>query len=359
MRRAWTCILTATGLTAQMMTVVSPNAFSNVEAPRWNFAPCATATSRYLQIHSDLGSAPLILRKLALRRDGSITTGIAPFQLTVEMYMGAARPFDAPSWVFADNFVGGRTQVITRKTVTLQSPPSAAAPAPFDIAFALDVPFVYLGGATSLAWQLDLPANIGSSTVGAMDAFVPPVNVSIGTTTGPGCFPSGLSSYIMEHVIGVCDTGGKLAIGGLVRSAQPYAPVVLSLGLSDPNLSVMGLCSPLHTDLALVVPLGVADWSGFVGASVSGPLWGGAFGFAFPNALPGGQLYSQTHSLDLGRTDAVKVANSDGQVITLPQVSVGNLYPVTRLWSDYTLSPYAMFLVGSNIGYGLVTEFTY
>jgi hypothetical protein len=150
-----------------------------------------------------------------------------------------------------------------------------------------------------------------------------------------------------------------LSVGGIVTCAQPYAPVVLSLGLGDPNLTIPGLCSPLHTDLTLVLPLGVSDWAGFVGASRPEPLLGGPFGFGFPNVLPGSVIYSQAHCLDAGRTDPIKIANSNGHALRLPQITPGDVQPVTRLWMDNLMSPNAVFVMGSNIGYGLVTEFSF
>jgi hypothetical protein len=78
-----------------------------------------------------------------------------------------------------------------------------------------------------------------------------------------------------------------------------------------------------------------------------------------PNLVPGVRLYFQAHALDTNSSYAVKVANSHGSVLDVPPISPGMLQPVTRLHNQTPSIGEAKFLGTSNVGYGLVTEFTY
>lgn len=70
----------------------------------------------------------------------------------------------------------------------------------------------------------------------------------------------------------------------------------------------------------------------------------------------------QAHSIDLGRADPIPVCNSNGASFTVPSPSPGTPVKSTRLYT-FNLQgptfPRATPLAGGNVGWSVITEFTY
>ena len=152
------------------------------------------------------------------------------------------------------------------------------------------------------------------------------------------------------------DMGGTLLFNFTVANGPLSAPVFLSLGTTNPNLAVPGLCSNLATDLAVIYPLGLTSAAGatsFHNAGLSA--------VAIPNTIPGGTVFAQAHAFDAGRPDPIQVCNSQGRQLAIPTSNLSNVVLATRLFSQLggTAATESLFFFGTIVGHALVTEFTY
>jgi hypothetical protein len=348
-------------IAAAQSTFVSPAGTASVEGNSQNSAPfVAGGPFHYLQIHSDL-PGPMVIRQLAFRRD-SRYPGAGTRELELELWMGDSVAFDRPSWMISRNYIGPRNRVVARQRMFLGPIASPTTPAPFEIRVPLDVPFPFAGRGASLAWEIAVYAAWSSSSQFPrfLDAEGSSVTTSSSFTTGAGCSVVNQTSGPMTLRIFLADIGGALSLGGSVTWAPRNAPILLALGRSNPSLPVPGLCAPLYTDLMVVMPLGMTDRTGFYGAdsSSSGP--GGPFAWSMLNPAPGATIYAQAHALDTGSRFLIPLASSDGRQLAIPYPSSGAIARVTRIYNSYgVLVEEANFMGASNLGYGLVTEFTY
>jgi hypothetical protein len=317
--------------------------------------------TRYQQIHRDLRGTPRIMNRLAWRRDGGSTFNtVDTHTFDCEVLMSHSLPYDAPSWVFANNYIGQPTVVVPRTTIVLGPYSMTGSPAPFELTIPLTTPFVYTG-TSSLLWEVKVHSQSGPLQV-SMDAdncsgatAVAPV------TTGPGCVATGQTapmSLTVQHF----DRGGVYQLGGYVVNGPASAPVLFSLGTSNPNQAIPGLCSNLQTNLFQLFLVGATDATGFHGSAPgTGTLRypAGAFCFGFPNSIGGATLYGQAHALDVGISFPIPIVNSNGASWTVPMPNTTRVIEVTRI---YTLNPYpptaaeATF-ISSSAGFGVVTEF--
>src|SRR5688572_25031719 len=114
-------LLVATAATAAAQgTIVSPVGTATTEGNTSNIYPLNIATAqnpRYMQIHSDLGQTPRLLRQLAWRLNGGAANYAGPRALDVELHVGHSVPWDRASWVYADNWMMPPTNVMARTTM--------------------------------------------------------------------------------------------------------------------------------------------------------------------------------------------------------------------------------------------------
>jgi hypothetical protein len=273
--------------------------------------------------------------------------------------MSHSLPYDSPSWVFANNYIGQPTVVVPRTMLVLGPCTTPGSPAPFELTIPLTTPFPYTA-ATALLWEAKIHGMTGPLSVSVDADNCSAAAVSAPVATGTGCTVTGRPAP-MTLTIQQFDRGGTYNFGGFVENGPANAPVLFSLGTSNPNQAIPGLCSNLLTNLFQVFIVGATDATGFLGSLVLGTTRypSGAFCFAFPNSIPSATLYGQAHAIDFASTSPIPVANSDGKSWLVPTPNTTRVIEVTRL---YVLPPSApsateAFLLSSGVGYGVVTEF--
>lgn len=154
-------------------TVVSPAGLANQSGNGANLWPWAQATTRYQQVHSDLGPTPRLYRKLAFRQAAGNGTFTGVRVLDLEVWAGNARSYDTVSTAFASNYVTPRTNVIARKLVNFGPQGPAANPSPFqgmDLVF--DAPVAHVL-AFSFAWEVVIHANALTGVFASSDCSRP------------------------------------------------------------------------------------------------------------------------------------------------------------------------------------------
>lgn len=345
---------------AQVQTVVSPVANNGVEGSQANAFPWTSATPKhYMQIHSDIGGTPKVITKIAGRPNGNTTGFTGTRSLDIEVYMGDSVPYNSCSFVIANNYIGARSAVLTRQVVNC-GPFTAGTPAPFEFGIPLTTPYVY-SGANSLAWEMLQYANTATGTApSSTDTENSSLATATSTVTGTGCIASGQTAA-MIHTVTAADVAGLFTFGFYVDRAPANAPTVLYIGASNPNLSVFGLCGNLYTDLLISLPLGQSDANGYIG-SLSGTtkIAGGPCTILVPNTFPGATVYTQVHSIDVGSTSLLPIANSDGRATVVPTPTLTKVTKVSRIFSNgATTDVNAHFFNTTSVGYGAVVEFTY
>jgi hypothetical protein len=105
----------------------------------------------------------------------------------------------------------------------------------------------------------------------ALDAASVPIAMPTNApTTGLGCVVAG-QLFTASLNPAIVDAGGVAVLGAYLERAPASQPAWLALGTSNPAWQVQGFCSTVLTDLALVVPIGSTDATGFLGATAGGP----------------------------------------------------------------------------------------
>jgi hypothetical protein len=347
---------------AAQQTIVSPVLAANVEGNNENLFPWANAgVPRYMQLHGDLGLTPLQIKKLAFRMDARDTVNYtAVNQIDLEMWMGHGVRATQPSWFFAQNYVRPRTTTIARKVINFgpQGQNSTMGPRPFtsNMNLVLDQPFQYLGSsAGSLVWEVMIHANTVGGTWARHDVDASSRTNTTSALTGAGCVASGQTAA-MTHAVAMADMGGTVLMNITVTAGPANAPTYAALGTANPDVQVPGLCSNLQTNLTLTYPIGTTDGLGAISFHNAG-----RSAFALPNQFQNGTLFTQAHSLDPARADAIKVCNSNGRSTVVPTSDTSHVVDATRLFSQLggTQATESVFFFGSIVGYALVTEFTY
>lgn len=354
----------AAPLFAQSSAFVSPApASATVDGSAGNAFPWnTTIVGRYMQIHSDVVGTPMMVTRVAQRRNGSASTSTGTRVVDMDLTMGESLPYNRYSYVFAANYIGAPAVVVPRQIVNIGPNTGTGSPAPFEMAIPVAA-FAY-SGVDSLAWEVMQYSNTASGTFASVDtqSGSNPTN-PVPTLTGPGCTATG-QTQVMDMVIQHVGRGNSYQFGAYVRYAPVSAPTVLFLGLSNPNLPFPGLCGNLYTDLTAQIGIGLSDASGDLretGSSTASSYPAAGLTFVMPAIVGSPTLYAQAHAFDAGRTDPIPICNSNGRSWTVPTPNTSVVSMASRLYnfqaqgsaypnaSPLTLMP----------GYAAVTEFTY
>lgn len=357
MRILVSLVLAATA--AAQGAVVSPIGSATVEGDSNNVFPFGQTTPRrYMQIHADLGTTPLVITKLAFRVNASTTnyTGTRVHDLEVYMGHGNANAQATPSLDFDNNYSGPKTTVLPRTFVTWgpQGQSVSPGPNPFNgtMEIVLATPFVYTGTAP-LIWEVAYFGNTTTGTMSIFDADASTTATATSTITGTGCAPS-TAAALMTHTYTVNDTAGTLLMNGTITGGPANELALMAIGFSNPNIAVPGLCANLYTDATLIQVLGFTTATGtFTADTPTGA-------FILPNTAVGLQIFTQAFVFDAGSTFGLQLCASNGRSSTVPGVGTAQVNLVTRLWNTVggTTATTAAFAT-STVGYGLVTEFTH
>ena len=349
----------ASSLAAQN-TLVSPLSCVAVEGDSSNTFPFVINTPRrYLQIHADLGTTPLVITKLCFRVGGSNLVFPGTRTHDMEMWMGEAVPgaIALPSLVFDANYATPKTLVLPRQFVTFGPTGQSVSPGPNPFHPTLEItlatPFAYSGTAP-LIWEV---AYYGSTTSGgstsSLDADASTSTTATSAITGTGCLATGLST-LMTHTYTVHDSVGTLMMNGTITNGPPNGLALMAIGFTNPNVAVPGLCSNLYTDAVLVQFLGVTSATGSFNAD--NPT--GAF--ILPNTAAGFALFTQAVAIDPLSTAPLPLVLSNGRTSTVPAPGTAEVNLVTRLWNNAGGTTATTATFGTTIvGYGLATQFTH
>ena len=253
----WIVLVCASSCLAQAF--VSPVQATSSEGSTSATIPFANGTARrYMQMHNDLPSVALPVAKLSFRQNAGDTVNFTGTRaIDLELWLGSsAVKFDAPSTSFAANYTLPPTLAIARKVVNFgpQGVNVTAGPAPFaGMDLVLDQTFVHNGPLT-FVWEAVVYANTGTGTFNSLDADQSSLVAATITQTGLGCIASGKTLRMVQGLL-CYDVAGTLLYAPGLANAPAGATAALALGTKNPNTPVVGLCSSLLTDLAVVIPL--------------------------------------------------------------------------------------------------------
>lgn len=340
-------------LLAAQNTVVSPVAAATTGGGG-NSYPWSQGPMHYMQVHSDIKNQFRLINQIGFRMSPGTSTYTGTRAIDLELFMGDTVDYDAVQTTFTANYTGTPQLVVTRKIVNMGPQGTQAQPiSPFagmDIPF--DTPFPYLG-TKSLGWEVRIYSNTLTGTFSSSDALSSSNQAATVSTTGAGCTASGKTSP-MTMTASLTQTCYHLTtIFGLTNGPNS-AVTVLALGTTNPNQSFPGLCGPLYTDLAAILNVGTTDATGAI------PRGGSASFYFKTNPAPGATVYAQAHSLDVGSSQKIPVANSNGTTLILPTLVPANVMEVTRLYlAGNPTGAVASIDYYGVIGYGLATQFRY
>ena len=216
---------------AQALTV-SPAALGNAEGNSLERVPF-TQTGRFQQVHGDLRASPMLVRALRFRRDGRS----APFPTAV------ARTLDCEVWmswgdhatftdVFDLNHDVAKANVMSRQQVSLPDLTQFnGTPGPWSVRLPFSTPFMHIGSAFDLVWELRVHANSAWDWPYYCDAVwgIGDVAAGMSGNSGGGCrFATGHAMQAHASILANGSTGLLLFTWTLVYgpTSQPAAVLV-------------------------------------------------------------------------------------------------------------------------------------
>ncbi len=347
----------AAGLLPAQTSFISPVTASAAAGSTQNSFPWASGVvRRYQQIHSDITMAGAI-KSLATRVNENTTNYTGTATLDLEMFMGqAATGYDGISQIFDNNYLAQtKTKVLTRKIVTLGPQGQNTTPIGVftNMTILFDTPFPY-APTQSLIWEAVVYQNTIVTSFGASDADVSTMTSGTLTTTGTGCIATGRTAAMTQSAF-IQDMGGALSYAVGTTNGPSSAPVVLSIGGTNPNIMVPGIiCGGLYTDLLMSFAIGTTTAAGAI-PNTEG------IGVSMPNTIGGLVFYSQQHAIDPGLSEYFKLANSNGQQVTVPMPNLTKSVKVSRMTNNAggATAVSGLRFSGSSIGHGLVIRFDF
>lgn len=338
-------------------TIVSPVIATSVEGASNNVYPWANnVVRRYQQIHGDIGGTPKLISKLSFRMDANTSLWTGTRAIDLEMFIGNSRPLSQASFIFAQNYIGPQFTAIARKVINMGPQGQGVSPGPnafLNMDLVLDTVFPY-PGSNALVWEVVVYSNTAMGSFQFLDADASTQTTGTSSQTGTGCVATGQTAA-MTHTPSYVDRAGILMANYVVTAGPANAPTFLAIGTMDPSLTIPGLCSNLHTNFILFLPIGLTDAVGAITRHMPGNAT-----FVLPNALAAGTLFTQVHSLD--QRPGIPVSNSNGMMGTIPAPNTTRMVDAARIYNDQggTAATQGYFnTTNTTIGYGLVTQFTY
>jgi hypothetical protein len=307
-----TVFVAAAGPSAAQNTYVSPPGYAAVEGNSSSAIPWVYVGARVQQADGNQVGTPMNVTAIAFRQNDSTSSAAVGQSRDVTVLMSKANLATFSS-TFANNYLTPPATVFARRTIVLPDwslrPP--VAPAPFTLRFPFDAPFPY-DGADAVMWELVVENGMTGGTF-SQDWVSAARNTPGGTTTllGTGCTTS---NGAMSLTTSFSATVNDLVLSFSTLRAPPSAPVVVLIGLSDPNLSIPGLCTALRTDAILSSTLGTA--------SATGGLSGAQITVPWSDSFANGVLFSQVVSPDASQP-GIGVALSNGRQSPLPPTRGG------------------------------------
>lgn len=359
MRAILSAVLLACAATAQL-PFVSPTTANGVEGSASNSFPFTNGiVRRYQQVHDDLPQLPLTLSGLSFRfkTPTSVTTYTGTRTIDMELLIGnGPNNYAATSRLLDANFTSPPTIGIPR-TIVNWGPQGLSLPTPGPQAFHTNMdlplasPYVWIPVTPTLTWEAVIYSNsVGTGSFTALDVDQGSFTTATGTTVGTGCICTG-RTVAQTAVISMADMQGYLGFGIGVTNGTPNSQIFSSIGFTNPNLAVAGLCSNVYTDLTFFIPSGTTSATGSLANSAG-------VGFHIPNGLSGAQLFFQNFTFD-PTLPGIPMCASSGVMFTVPAPNTTKIVQVSRAFdsSGTTTATTGLFFANSNIGYGLPVEF--
>jgi hypothetical protein len=341
-----TSLLLAGSLAAQNY-VVSPLSRTNTPGGQANTIPFWYATSRYQQIHGDLKGTPRVIQGLSLRKGGGNQASAVARTNTMTVVMCDSN-FAASSTTFAANYTGTPITVLPSTTVNLPDwTTGGGSPAPWTLHVPFTVPFPYIGQNDLLwEWQVHATTSIAIYSADAYNGSSDDVLNATFVTLGSGCTATGAGKPMTQSTrLYSTATTGLLSMQVTTSNAPASVPASVWVGPVNPNLTIPGLCTTLHST-GLWAFSAMSSSTGQVAlpllSTTHDPNWAGL------------KLYLQTLAIDTGQP-GLPFALSQGQEATLPGLGPGPA-PIQRI---YATSDTATTGSKETYSYGLVTRFTY
>jgi hypothetical protein len=307
------------------------NSSSDILFGNWN------PNTRVQQIDKNLiGTGLPAILYLGWRRNGNANAGAAKTtDLTIIM---SHADYDTVTNDFASNYKDPPQTVFTRKPVNLPdwNAPAPTVPSPFDLRVPLDTPFIY-NGVDALLWDVLNENNpMGTYSQDWLSGTIPHTYGAYPTLLGAGCpTPNGT----MNHRAAIRANATTLDMGFRVEGAPSTANVSLLFGLSNPGLTVPGLCTTLNTAPIADLPLGVTDAQGGIALQ---------FGFAtaWNPGFAGLPIHTQALALDPSQP-FLPVALSGGLLSPAPTAAGTQIIDVKRIYN--TSSTTALTGIGPSV----------
>lgn len=319
-------LLLAGALDAQTQSLVSPVGYDTAEGNSNNTYPFYNRPFRYMQIHGDLRTNVLVMKAIAIRRDGNVSTNATARTLNLSLKIGDSSYANA-STTYDNNWVGTPTTVVNNATINFPAwPKPASAPAPFNARIPFTGVWLYTG-VHDLAWETAVTQTTGTSSYPA-DA------VSDSTlVTGPytrlggntGCTSTGQTSassavaYIQADL-----TNNRFRFYSYMNYGVINAPAAMLVGSSNPNVKIP-VCGPgtLFTDALITLP-GTTDSRGYMNS--------GSQYVPYNAAFVGAKVYTQWYSADRGQAQ-LPVSVTNGVESIAPAMPPAGR-PFTRIYSS-------------------------
>jgi len=335
-------------------SLVSPVGTTSVEGNSSNTFPFVSSVARrYMQLHGDLGTAPLLITQLSFRAGASTINSTGTRTYDLELYMGDGVSTLVPSLVFDSNYLTPKTVVIPRTLITWGPQGQSVTPGPNPFTGNMDLllptPFAYLG-TNPLVWEVAHYGATAAGTFTSLDADESSTLVAPSTITGLGCVATGQNSP-MRHTYTVRDTAGTLLMHPSIAVGPANSLCLLAIGFGNPTLVVPGLCGTVYTDALITQVLGFTTPTGsFTGDA---PI-------LVANSLTGLPLFTQCFAVDLGLGNPIQIVCSDGRQATVPAPQTAHVNLASRLWNNLGGTTATTAIFGQwSVGYALSTRFSH
>lgn len=357
-------VLLAAPLAAQ--DFVSPAVFTNREGNFRNGWPWQEQLMRYQQIHGDMRSTtPRAWRAIAFRADeyyshyvgGPYSSSVygSPRNVEIEMRMGNA-VFASRTNAFDTNYLNGTgTVVVTKKNVSLpdyRPGVPSGVPTPWDFVINLDQPWSF-AGTNDIAWDVKITGNsLNRVEFYPVDGFLNCTNcdgVYNRRYHGLGCMTntSGANWFKVDiDAVFSRSSTGFIELAWQGYRAPASSMVALNIGLTNPNLSLPGLCTNLYATPVLSLTYRANQMGRFRDE-------GNRFFLAINSGLQGARMFVQAAAIDSSQP-GLPIALSQGLEMTVPVV-----YPehnVRRIYDNSAGAPNNPTGSGP-YGSGIVTKF--
>ncbi|MHC4514136.1 MAG: hypothetical protein ACYTGW_11660 [Planctomycetota bacterium] len=299
---------------------------------------------RYQIVDNTHAGTVLRIKSFAMRRSLVGTSTKTAHTVDITLDMGEAN-FGVLTLLPDQNYLPNtRKNVIKKKNVNFPdwSTIVTKPPAPFDFVVPLDTTFVYLGK-SSLLWDLKLENATGSGGIQWDRDYVAASSVTA-TGLGSGCVATGQASSF-GHTMRMQNNGAPLKNFGMhLRARADRAPlktsVLLSVALSDSNLTIPGWCASVRAVPLVIVPLGVSD--------VNGTVPDVFFSAPYTKGVESQKIVTQLFAVDAGHVGGIALSNGSQATMPLPPTT-GIGHESCYMWHRLPGTPSGISLGGSMV----------